>query len=547
MQANESIKQRKFNVHMVTIAALLIALAGSWAYVLTRPQAPQLKPLTNTSTLVMATDISAIISLDPAEAYELEGCMIVNQLYDKLVELSWNPITGQVEVVPEVAESWEISSDGLTWTFHIRKGITFADGSPLTADAVVFSLRRVVKLGLTPSWILTQFGLTEDSIQKIDDYTVQIKLPRKVAPDLFLSCLAFTTGAIVNPEVVKAHEQKGDLGNAWLKEHSAGSGPFILEKWERESEVVLIANEKYWRGAPRIKRIVIKHVPEPINRVLMLEKGDVDIAFGLTQELVERVKDEVGIRLVSVPVFTKTYLAMNTKFEPFKDNRVREAVRWAIDYNAIFKFLGAQAIPLQTFIDKGIPGYNPSAPYYRNVERARQLLAEAGYPNGFEVELMAPTSYPARDVAEIVRRSLEEVGIRVKLKLITSAEMYKIYRQQAHQMILAGWGADYPDPDALAKAFADYRARQLAWRNVWYDDYAANLTEIAAQETNPEKRLALYRELTEYVLHNGPYAILYQDMATVAVRTWVENFVLDPMELLPDLYKAYKESVYGYG
>ncbi|MEM2217011.1 MAG: ABC transporter substrate-binding protein [Thermofilaceae archaeon] len=536
---------RKISMYMIIIFVTLILLAASWAYFLTRLQAPQLKPLTDPDTLVMGTDISVIISLDPAEAYELEGCMIVNQLYDKLVELSWNPSTGQMEVTPEIAESWEVSADGLTWIFRIRKGVTFADGSPLNADAVAFSLKRVVKLAKTPSWLITQFGITEDSIEKVDDYTIHIKLGQKVAPQIFLSCLAFTTSGVVNPSVVLANEKEGDMGSEWLKDHSAGSGPFILEKWEREAEGVLIANENYWREKPRVKRIVIKHVAEPINRVLMLERGDIDIAWGLTTELVGRVRDVVGIRIATSPVFTKEYLAMNVNFEPFKDERVRDAVRWAIDYEAILRFLGDQATPLQTFIDKGIPGYNPLMPYYRDLGKAKQLLAEAGYPNGFEVEMLASTAYPARDIAAIIKENLEEIGIKVNLRLITSAEMYKIYRQQAHQLILAGWGADYPDPDALAKPFANYRARQLAWRNVWYDDYAANLTEMAAQEMNWEKRLALYKELTEYVVDKGPYAILYQNVEILALRTWVEGFTLDPMSLLPDLWRVYKEKVYG--
>ena len=526
------------------IVALAVLLAASWAYFLTRPtaQAPEL--LTDPDVLIIGMDISDAVSLDPARAYELTSCLVVNQLYDKLVDFEPPDYS---EPVPEVAESWEVLDDGVTWIFHIRKGIMFTDGTPLTAEAVAFSLKRVLKLQQAPSWVLTQFGITEDSIEVVDNYTVKIRLGRKVAPRIFLSCLAFTVGAIVNPNEVKAHEKEGDLASEWMTDHSAGSGPFILEKWERESEIVLVANENYWKGKPRLKKIIIRHVPEPTDQLLLLEKGDIDIAWSLTPDQIEEVRDKVGIKVVSVPAYEKVYLGMNVGFKPFSDERVREAIRWAIDYDAILRLLKGGAMKLQTFIEKGIPGYNPDAPYYRDVEKARKLLAEAGYPEGFEVELMAPPTFPYRDIAAIVKQNLEEVGIRVRIRLVTAAEMYEKYRKQGHQLILARWGADYPDPDALAKPFADYRVKQLAWRNMWYDDYAADLVEKAAVEMDWSKRLKMYHELTEYVLHKGPYVILYQVVRQVALRTWVENFYPDPSFFLLDLSRVYKERVYGYG
>lgn len=528
----------------IVIVVLLALLAGSWAYFLMRPGAPELKPLTDPTTLIIAMDISDAVSMDPARAYEFTSCFVVNQLYDKLVDFEPPDYS---EPKPEIAESWEVLPDGVTWIFHIRRGIKFADGTPLDAKAVAFSLKRVIKLQQTASWVITQFGLTEDSIKVIDDYTVQIKLGYRVAPRIFLSCLAFTVGSIVNPKEVLAHEKNGDLGSEWLTDHSAGSGPFILKKWERESEIVLEANENYWKGKPRLKRVIIKHVPEPTDQLLLLEKGDVDIAWSLTPDQIEEVRGKIGIKVVSKPAFQKVYLGMNVGFKPFSDERVREAIRWAIDYDAILKLLKGGAIKLQTFIEQGIPGYNPSTPYYRDVEKAKRLLAEAGYAEGFEVELMAPPTFPERDIAAIIKSNLEEIGIKVKVRLVTAAEMYEKYRKQGHQLILAAWGADYPDPDALAKPFANYRVKQLAWRNMWYDDYAADLVEKAAVEFDPEKRLALYKELTEYVLHKGPYVILYQVVVQIALRTWVENFVPDPTFFLLDLSRVYKENVYGYG
>ncbi len=531
----------KFGWKEAAIIVLIVLLAASWGWFVTTvtkaPPAPKLA--TDPETLVIAMDISDAVSMDPARAYEYTSCFVVNQLYDKLVDFP----PPYVEPAPELAESWEVAPDGVTWTFKIRKGVTFADGTPLDAEAVAFSLKRAIKLKQTASWILTQFDITEDSIKVIDKYTLQIKLGYPVAPRTFLSCLAFTVGAVVNPKEVLAHQKNGDLGSEWLTDHSAGSGPYILEKWERESEIVLVANKKYWRGAPKIKKIIIKHVPEPTDQMLLLEKGDVDIAWSLTADQIAELRGKPGIRVISKPVYSKRYIGMNCGYEPFKNEKVREAIRWAIDYDAIIKLLKGAAVPLQTFIEQGIPGHNPAIPYYRDVEKAKKLLAEAGYPNGFEVELMAPPTYPDRDIAAIIKSNLEEIGIKVTIRLVTAAEMYEKYRKQGHQMILAQWGADYPDPDALAKPFANYRVKQLAWRNMWYDDYAADLCEKAAKEFDWAKRIAMYKELTEYVLHHGPYAILCQDVQQIALRTWVENFYIDPTFFLLDLSQVYKEKV----
>jgi len=530
----------------VAIVVLIIILVASWGYFLTiPPPALALKPLTDKDTLIVARDISDAVSLDPARAYEFTSCAAVNQLYDKLVDLR-PPEYKEIE--PEIAESWTILPDKVTWEFKIRKGITFPDGTPINAETVKFSFDRVLKLEQMAAWVISQFDIKE--IKVVDDYTLQIKLGYVVAPRLFLSCLAFTTGAIVNPTLIKEHEKEGDLASEWMTDHSAGSGPYILEKWDREVQIVFTANEKYWGKAPKINKVVFKHYAEPTAQMLAIKKGDVDIAWDLMSDQIEEVKGELGIKIIRVPSFFKDYLGMNVNAtidgkKPLSDNRVRDAIRYAIDYDAIFHIMKGTALGLQTFVESGIPGYNPAMPYYRNVEKAKTLLAEAGYSNGFAVELISQPTLYWPDIATIVKSSLADIGITVTLRTVAAAEMYEIYRAQRHQLILAEWGADYSDPDNLAKAFADYTIKQLAYRNTWYDDYASALTKKAAEELDTAKRLAMYDELTNYVLYNGPYAILYQGVYQYGVRTWVEGFHPDPTFFLMDFSAVYKETVYG--
>jgi peptide/nickel transport system substrate-binding protein len=529
----------------VAIIALIVILIASWGYFLIQPAPTGLKPLTSKDTLIVARDISDAVSLDPARAYEFSSCAIVNQLYDKLVDLK--PPDYQ-EIEPEIATSWRVLDDNVTWEFKIRTGISFPDGTPINATVVKFSLDRLLTLEQMAAWVISQFEIQE--IKVVDEYTLQIRLGYVVAERLFLSCLAFTAGSIVNPTVVKAHEKEGDMASEWMTDHSAGSGPFILEKWDREVEIVLVANENYWGKKPEVKRVIFKHYPESTTQMLALKKGDVDIAWDLTSDQIEEVKGVLGMKVIRVPSFFKDYLGMNVNAtidgkKPLSDNRVRDAIRYAIDYDAILSRMKGTAIQLQTIIESGIPGYNPALPYYRNVEKAKALLAEAGYPDGFTVELIHQPTVWWPDIATIIKSSLADIGITVNLHTMAAAEMYETYRAQNHQLILGEWGADYPDPDNLAKAFADYTVKQLAYRNTWYDDYASNLTKMAAKELDTSKRLAMYEELTTYVLHNGPYAILYQGVYQYGVRTWVEGFYPDPTFFLMDFSVVYKENVYG--
>ncbi|MCC6062809.1 MAG: ABC transporter substrate-binding protein [Desulfurococcales archaeon] len=524
---------------------LLILLAASWSYFLIYARQPQqqIQLATRPDTLVIAMDISDAVSMDPAVAYEFTSVTVVNQLYDKLVDFEPPDLT---RVVPEVAESWSYSPDGTLWTFKIRQGIKFANGDPLTAKDVEYSLRRVLILSKTAAWVLQQFIAKPEDIVATDNYTITIKLKEKVAPDLFLSVLAFTTSAIVNPREAEAHASGNDMGSGWLTDHSAGSGPYILEKWDRNSEIVLRANPNYWRGPPSIKTIIIKHVPEPATQMLLLQKGDVDIAFGLTIDQIQQLKNVKGIKILEYPVLQLAYIGMNVNNTYLSNEKVRTAIKYAIDYDGIIRdILKGGAMKVQTIIPYPLLGFNPATPYYRDVNKAKQLLAEAGYPNGFDIELAYPAgAHPQEEIAQKIQRDLAEVGIRVTLRPMAAAEMYQKYRQQSLQLVLAGWGSDYPDPDNNAKAFGNYRIKQLAWRNMWYDDKVADLVEKAYRELDRSTREALYKQITDYILEHGPYAVLYQVVQYVAMRTWVENFVPDPsFGTYLDLSKVYKEPV----
>jgi peptide/nickel transport system substrate-binding protein len=295
---------------------------------------------------------------------------------------------------------------------------------------------------------------------------------------------------------------------------------------------VFVANKKYWKGEPKIKTIIFKDIPEAADRFLQIQKGDIDIAFNLLPEQINELKNKSNIQIITTPGQSNEYVGVNASWGPFKDVRVRQAVKYAIDYDAIIsKIRAGYAIPNQQFIAVGYFGYKEKNPFKQNLEKAKALLKEAGYANGFDVELITSTNEMRRNEATLIQDNLKQIGINANINVMQSAQMYQKMREQGINLIVAGWGIDYPDADALAKPFANHRAKQLAWRMAWLDDKAADMTEAAGKEMDEKKRAKLYEDLTEYWQQNGPFAMLYQTVEYWAVSKDVKG--------LPDAFAGF--------
>jgi len=227
---------------------------------------------TPADTLVVADAIDDIVSIDPHEAFEFSGVDLNNNVYDTLVEL--DP-TKPGELVPGLAESWSVADDGMTYTFKIKSGITFSSGNPLTAEDAAGSLRRVVKLNKTPAFILTQFGLTPENVDQMITFegdTVTLKTDKAYAPSFVYNCLTAGVANIVDMKTVMANEVEGDMGNAWLKANSAGTGAYVLKSFKPNEGYVLEAREGHWRGDAKLKTVFMQHIPEGATQRLLLER-----------------------------------------------------------------------------------------------------------------------------------------------------------------------------------------------------------------------------------------------------------------------------------
>ncbi len=512
-----------------------ILLVGVWA-VAPSGSAPVYGPQ---QTIVVARDISDAVSLDPQVAYEFASTTADHQMYSNLVAFAPGDLT---KVVPQVAKSWDVSADGRTFTFHLRPGIKFSSGNTLTSADVVYTFERVVNLPKDPaSWLVTQMGIDAKNVHEVvrapDPLTVVITLPKPFSPGAFLSIMANPVTGIVDSKTVKAHVQHDDWGSAWLNDHSAGSGPYQLVKWERLVTIELVANPRYNLGPPpAIKRIIWPNIMENTVQRDMLSRGDADIAMGLSASQLAAVKQDQRFYVYQTPDLSMTYVGMDVKNVPaFAKPEVRRAVKYAIDYDGIIRqLLAGNGIPLQGIIPKGLFGYDPSLPFKHDPQKAKALLQEAGYGNGFTADLLASTGsaaggISAGDLAAKIKNDLAAVGIHVNIRQVASDELYKTYRAQKAQMVLANWSVDYPDPDDFAKPFGDYTQKSLCWRLQYYNDPLAKLVEEAGGMQNTPQRAALYKKINDILYQDGPFAILYQPLVSLAVSKRIKHLVFDPV------------------
>ena len=480
------------------------------------------------STLVIDRDLSDLISLDPAVLYEFSAVFATHNVYETLVKFEGTDLTTPK---PSLATSWDIKDAGSNWdiTFKLKSGVKFASGNPLTADDVVYSVQRAIKLNKSPAFLYTDIaGLKAESIKATDPSTVVVTMPKTSSTQTFLVILTFTIGGVVDSKEVKTKEAGGDFGSAYLLDHSAGSGPFAVDHWTKNTEVLLKANPNYGGTKPALSGVLFKHVPEPANQQFALEKGDIDIANDLGSEQIAALQGKAGVVTSSADSLLLVYVGMNALVKPLDNVKVREALRTAVDYDGIIKdLLKGNGKKVQGIVPKGLAGYNESTPFQADVNKAKSLLQEAGQTS-VTLDFLVPTGGAPggtawSDIAAKLKSDWAKIGVTVNIKQTTTADLLGTYRAQKGQLVMINWGPDYPDPGANVNPFTDYKAKSIAYRNGW-DDPIATKAHEAELISDPAKRVAAYKEITDYVLHNGPYVVLYQPSELFGLRSNVKGF-----------------------
>ena len=347
-----------------------------------------------------------------------------------------------------LAESWVVADDKRSITLTLRQGATFVSGNPVTAEDAAWTIQRVIKMGQVGSTDIALWGFTKDNVDQLvqakDERTLVISLPQPVSTDLVLYSLAGASLGIIDKKTALEHEQNGDLAQNWLKANSAGSGPFKLTTWRPNDILLCDARPDYWGGAPAMKRVVMRHVPESGNLRLQVEAGDIDIGQYMANSDIEALKAK-GAVVDPGPGLGFYYMAMNTQDPDLAKPKVREAFQHIIDWKPLAETtMNFNGFPWQSIIPKGMPGAPTGEPtgYQYDPELAKKLLAEAGYPDGLK-----KTLYPSGDallkMAVALQASAKKAGVEFE---VVPGEHTPDFRARKYQVLVGNSGSRLPDP-----------------------------------------------------------------------------------------------------
>ena len=492
---------------------------------------------TPADTFVVASNLSQMITLDPAAINESATAGFMRNVCDPLVRIDNADAT---KLVPAIAESWSAAADG-TYTFKIRKGLKFASGNPVTAEDVAWSMKRNLKLNLANAQRLREWDIDKNNVDAVvkvvDAGTLQIKPTRSWSPGLFIYAFTdFRVAPTLDRVEILKHEENGDLGNKWLATHSACHGPFRVTAWRPQDVITLERNEDYWRRKLAMKRIVVRHVPEAGAQRLMLEQGDVDYAADIDPADFKALAANPAVRIDSRTSLGISYMMLNMNDPRFKNPKVAEAFRYLWDYKGLEESLvKGWGVTRQSPVPEGVFGGLPKdfMPYKLDLERAKKLLAEAGYPNGFSAEFIVLNNFPYPDLAQHLQQNAEKVGVKLKITQMIGAQLYQRARARKYELYMAGYGFNYPDANNVFLRFgwntdnsdASKETISIAWRAGWDPGQAFNDMIRAAQvERDQAKRRAMYEELQKRYLAQSPIIHLFQRLNVNALGRDVKVF-----------------------
>jgi peptide/nickel transport system substrate-binding protein len=473
-------------------------------------------------------------SLDPARGYTQTTGIVLKATYQTLVTF---PATDASSILPELATSWEVSDDGLTYTFKLAEGQTFSSGNPITADDVVFSINRLIAIKGNPSGLAANIA----SVEAVDPTTVAITLSA-VDPS-FLSILPNSAFSVVDSVVVKENggtDTADDAAEEYLNGTSAGSGPYTLESWEKTVQTTLVRNPGYTGTAPYFDRVIIVNRAEPATQKTELEAGDIDLALDLTSDQIKGLEGNADVAIYSGPANITHFLLMNENPDiggPVSDPKVQLAIRYALDYDGYIALWGG--VTPGSNLAVGLSGaFGPDKAIKRDLEKAKQLLSDAGYPDGFEITLDYPNfSFQGVDMntnAQKIQSDLAEVGIKVTLNPADLQVALEDYRTGKEGFGYWFWGPDKLDPADFFSFLpgGNVATERALWTPENADKSLLDLIEQAKVESDQTKRLDLFAQLQTYAQENGPFAPFNQPDIQTAFRANIQGYVWHPQWLV---------------
>ncbi|MFO1303813.1 MAG: ABC transporter substrate-binding protein [Burkholderiales bacterium] len=484
-------------------------------------------------TLVIGIDTSDSTEFDPVRDLHYTPPMTVSACYDALVTMTPGDY---INLKPALATSWARTPDGQGWRFTLRDNVKFVSGNPMTAHDVKFSLDRVRYIQYQSSQYLTNVT----SVNVVDDRTVDIMLKNPNEP--LLTILAAPSFVVTDRKVVAEHggdatpESKAkDKATEWLNQNSAGTGPYQLKQWVRNSQIQLVANPNYWGGKPPFQRIVIRHFEDGSAQLLSLRRGDIDVAFNLLPEQITSLKSDSNVWIARHISLDFVYIALSHSPELNKalaNKSARQAIGWAIDYDGIRDgLLGGSATRPANFIPIGTLGSTEEIAkeigFRQDLDKSRKALAAAGMPDGFEFEIIygnsmiAGTSYHV--IAQKIQSDLARVGIKMKLNPMPQVNVRTLYNGGKMQAVMTYWNPPAVENALWGWATVQRVAKRLNWKPT---ETLVKLVDQASMETDQKKQAELWRQYQIAMVDEANLIVLFQPIYQVGVRKTIKDMPL---------------------
>lgn len=471
------------------------------------------------------------VTLDPHQVTDYNSNRAAQGIFDRLIEFK----DESTELEPGLAERWEVSDDGLVYRFYLREGVTFHDGTPFNADAVKFSIDRQIDAD-HPYHDTGEFAYAEFTFGKvrevrvIDDYTVEIELVEPYAP--FLAHMAMHSASIVSPAAVEKYGRD-------FSKNPVGTGPFRFVDWQPGVEVVLAKNEDYWDGAPKVDQVIYRPVIEDQARLTEFEAGGLDFIVNIPPDELARLKESGEYTVLEQAGMHVWYLIFNADKEPFNKKEVRQAVNYAINKRAIVEDLLQNTGVVATGpLPPVVWGYTDDVPSYEyNPDKARELLAQAGYPDGFTVDFWVPESgsgmQQPRAMAAAIQADLRQVGIEMNIQTFewgTYLDKVLGPREELPEVFEMSWIGDNGDPDNFLYILLSGEQWPPAGFNMGYyrNEQVDELLREAQRTNDQAERQRLYEEALRILVDDAPWAWIDHETQIVAMKKSIQGFKLHP-------------------
>ena len=467
------------------------------------------------------------VTMDPPQITDLNSARVTKRIFEGLVGQE----LGSYKLVPGLAQSWDISRDGLIYTFKLRPNVTFHDGTPFNAEAVKFVFERQLNdkgpyyaTGTYP--YVKGFLGNVAGVEVLDASTVQIKLKAPLTP--FLQYLAHQSLFMFSPESLKK----------WGKDvvkHPVGTGPFKLETWEPGVKVVLARNDQYWGGAPKIRQAIYVPIVEAQARLVALKTGDIDLTMDVPPDSLDELRRDPNLVVAESNSSAVWYVTLNTRHPILKDRRARQALNHAVNKEAIIRdILRGTAIVSRGPIS---PVYGPyyeenTARYPHDLEKARALLKEAGYAGGFELGFLVPESGSGMqspvEMATVIQANLAQIGVRAKIQTMEWGAYLRKYLEQP-DMAEMSWNPSIGDPDHMMYMLLSSDRFPPAFNSGYYqNDRVDDLLRRARTIIDEKARVPLYREAQKLVVEDAPWIFVDHGKQVIVHRKRVQGFKLHP-------------------